>query len=232
MLDFVKEDGFGFETYSRYALDVPMYFVKRDGRYIDVAGSLVRGFHGRPAGAVPGVRATIKIGWTIPAPSSRRCGSNECPGDAGGRRRILVAAWPPCRRWAFSLYDPAARAAAWDLCKHWTAEDRARLRSGVARTALKAEVAGRSVQDIAKDMLVIAHGGLRNRNRLSAGLVDETTYLTEIEEIAETGVTAAERMLERYQCPWAGDANKAFRGLRVLGSPCPPQISAPLLVSS
>ncbi len=210
MLDFVFEDGFGFETYARYALAVPMYFVKRDGRYLDVAGASFADFMAGRLEAVPGERATIKD-WVDHTstifPEVRLKQYLEMRGaDAGSWSRLC--ALPAL--WAGLLYDPAARAAAWDLCKHWTAEDRARLRSGVARKALKARVAGRSVQEIAKDMLAIAHGGLRNRNRLSAGLVDETTYLTEIEDIAETGVTAAERMLERYHGPWAGDASKAF----------------------
>ena len=112
--------------------------------------------------------------------------------------------------WIGVLYDEAALAAAWDLCKHWDIADHERLRADVARRGLKAEIAGRTVQDIAKDMLAIARQGLKNRNRLSGGMVDETGYLSELDHIAETGITPAERLLELYNTRWAGDASRAF----------------------
>jgi glutamate--cysteine ligase len=112
--------------------------------------------------------------------------------------------------WMGIFYDNAALAAAWDLCKDWKIEDHERLRADVARVGLKAQIAGRSVQDVAKDMVAIAREGLKRRNRLSGGMVDETNYLAELEEIAGTGVTAAERLLELYNGPWAGDAGKVF----------------------
>ena len=80
----------------------------------------------------------------------------------------------------------------------------------MARVGLKAEVAGRTVQDIAKDMLAIAREGLKRRNRLSGGMIDESGYLSELDEIAASGVTPAERLLELYNGPWAGDASKVF----------------------
>ena len=108
------------------------------------------------------------------------------------------------------LYDSAALAAAWDLCKDWKIEDHERLRADVARVGLKARIGGRTVQDVAQDLLAIAHQGLKARNRLSAGMVDETGYLAELEEIAASGMTPAERILELYNGPWAGDASKVF----------------------
>ncbi|MGA0602219.1 glutamate--cysteine ligase [Caulobacter sp. KR2-114] len=210
LLDFVFEDGFGFERYARYALDVPMYFVKRDGRYIDVAG---RSFHDFMAGRlteVDGERPTLKD-WadhtTTIFPEVRLKQYLEMRGaDAGSWSRLC--ALPAL--WAGILYDPAAQAAAWDLCKHWTAEDRHTLRADVPRQALKATVAGRTVRDVARDMLAIAHQGLKNRNRLSGGMVDETNYLGELEDIAETGVTAAERLLDLYNGPWQGNVGEVF----------------------
>jgi glutamate--cysteine ligase len=112
--------------------------------------------------------------------------------------------------WMGVLYDSPALAAAWDLCKDWAIEDHERLRADVARRGLKAEIAGRTVQDISKDILAIAKQGLKNRNRLSGGLVDESGYLAELEHIAETGVTPAERLLELYQTRWSGDASRVF----------------------
>src|SRR5258708_37247813 len=112
--------------------------------------------------------------------------------------------------WMGICYDSAALAAAWDLCKDWKIEDHERLRGDVARVGLKAEIAGRTVQEVAKDMLAIAREGLKRRNRLSGGLVDESGYLGELDEIAASGITPAERLLELYNGPWAGDASKVF----------------------
>jgi glutamate--cysteine ligase len=210
MLNFVFEDGFGFETYARYALDVPMYFVKRDGRYIDVAGRSFRDFMEGRLAEVPGERATIKD-WVDHTstifPEVRLKQYLEMRGaDAGPWTRLcgLPALW------AGILYDPAAQAAAWDLCKDWSTEQRAALRGDAARLGLKATVAGRSVQDVAKDLLAIAHQGLKRRNRLSAGMVDETNYLGELEDIADSGLTAADRLLELYHGPWGGDVSPVF----------------------
>jgi glutamate--cysteine ligase len=126
--------------------------------------------------------------------------------DAGSWSRLC--ALPAL--WAGVLYDPAAQAAAWDLCKHWTVEDRAGLIRDVPRLALRAQVAGRSVQDLARDMVAIAREGLKRRARLSGGMVDETGYLAELEDIADTGLTAADRLLELYHGPWAGDVTRVF----------------------
>jgi glutamate--cysteine ligase len=210
LLNFVFEDGFGFEAYARYALDVPMYFVKRQGRYIDVAGRSFRDFMEGRLAEVPGERATL-ADWVDHTstifPEVRLKQYLEMRGaDAGPWSRLC--ALPAL--WAGILYDPAAQAAAWDLCKHWSAEDRAKLRGDAARLGLKAVVAGRPAQDIAKDMLALAHQGLKRRNRVSAGLVDETGYLAELEDIADTGVTAAERLLELYHGAWEGDASRVF----------------------
>jgi glutamate--cysteine ligase len=210
MLDFVFEDGFGFEAYARYALSVPMYFVKRAGRYIDVAGRSFAAFMAGELPELPGERPTIGD-WedhisTI-FPEVRLKQYLEMRGaDAGPWSRLC--ALPAL--WAGILYDPAAQAAAWDLCKGWTREDRASLRTDAARLGLKAEIAGRSAGDVARDMAALAHEGLKRRNRLSAGMVDETGFLAEIEEIAGTGVTAADRLLELYNGPWRGDAGRAF----------------------
>jgi glutamate--cysteine ligase len=112
--------------------------------------------------------------------------------------------------WMGIFYDSAALAAAWDLCKDWKIDDHERLRADVARVGLKAQIAGRTVQDVAKDMLSIAREGLKRRNRLSGGLVDESGYLGELDEIAASGITPAERLLDLYNGPWAGDASKVF----------------------
>jgi glutamate--cysteine ligase len=210
MLDFVFQDGFGFETYANYALDVPMYFVKREGCYIDVAGRSFRDFIKGELPELPGEKPTLKD-WadhtTTLFPEVRLKQYLEMRGaDSGPWSRLC--ALPAL--WMGVLYDSAALAAAWDLCKDWDIADHERLREDVARLGLKAEVAGRSVQSVAKDMLAIAREGLKRRNRLSGGLVDESGYLSELDEIAASGITPAERLLELYNGPWAGDASKAF----------------------
>ena len=210
MLDFVFRDGFGFETYANYALNVPMYFAKRGDRYIDLAGRSFRDFMDGKLDELPGERPSIKD-WadhtTTIFPEVRLKQYLEMRGaDAGPWSRLC--ALPAL--WMGIFYDGAALAAAWDLCKHWKIEDHERLRSDVTRLGLKAEIAGRSVQDVAKDMVAIAREGLKRRNRLSGGMVDETNYLTELEEIAASGVTAAERLLELYNGPWQGNASKVF----------------------
>jgi glutamate--cysteine ligase len=210
MLDFVFQDGFGFEAYARYALDVPMYFVKRGGRYIDVAGQSFRDFMDGRLPGLPGVRPTLKD-WadhtTTIFPEVRLKQYLEMRGaDSGPWSRLC--ALPAL--WMGLLYDSAALAAAWDLCKDWAIADHERLRADVARLGLKAEIGGRTVQAVAKDVLAIAREGLKRRNRLSGGLVDESGYLGELHEIAESGITPAERLLELYNGPWAGDAGKVF----------------------
>jgi glutamate--cysteine ligase len=213
LLDFVFEDGFDFERYARYALDVPMYFVKRGERYIDVSGRSFRDFIEGRLDAVPGEKATLKD-WadhlTTIFPEVRLKRYLEMRGaDSGPLDRLC--ALPAL--WVGVLYDPAALAAAWDLCKHWSREQRARLRSDVARLGLKAEVGGRSVQHIAQDLLAIAREGLRSRARSSDVLNDETAYLTPLDQIAESGITPAERLLELYHGPWRGEVRNAYEAM-------------------
>jgi glutamate--cysteine ligase len=210
MLDFVFRDGFNFEAYARYALKVPMYFVKRGDRYIDVAGRSFVDFMEGKLPELPGERPTIKD-WadhmTTIFPEVRLKKYLEMRGaDAGPWSRLC--ALPAL--WMGIFYDAPALAAAWDLCKDWNIEDHERLRADVARVGLKAQIAGRSVQDVAKDMLSISRSGLKNRNRLSGGMVDETGYLSELDQIADSGITPAERLLELYNTRWEGDASRVF----------------------
>jgi glutamate--cysteine ligase len=210
MLEFVFEDGFGFETYARYALDVPMYFVKRNGHYIDASGQSFRDFINGTLPAAPGVRADLHD-WeehlaTI-FPEVRLKTFLEMRGaDTGPPSRLCGLA----ALWIGLLYDDAATAAAWDLCKTWTPADREALRLDAPRLGLRASVAGRSVRDIAVDMLAIAREGLKRRSRMSAALTDERGYLAELEEIADSGITPAERWLEHYNGAWRGDVGPVF----------------------
>ena len=210
MLDFVFEDGFGFEAYARYALEVPMYFVKRGDRYINVAGRSFEAFMKGDLPELPGEKPKLKD-WadhlTTLFPEVRLKTYLEMRGADGGPWS-RICALPAL--WTGVLYDADALAAAWELCKDWTREDRAKLRLDAARTGLKGEVAGRPIQEVAREMVAIARHGLKRRARFSGGMVDETGYLSELEEIAETGVTPAERLLDLYHGPWKGDVTRVY----------------------
>ena len=210
MLDFVFEDGFSFQRYAEYALDVPMYFVKRGHHYIDVAGRSFRDFIVGRLPELPGQCATIKD-WndhtTTIFPEVRLKQFLEMRGaDTGPASRIsgLQALW------AGVFYDEAARDAALDLAKGWTREDRVGLRRSAFERGLHGEVAGRPVQDVARDLIAISAEGLKRRAILNADGEDERIYLDELAEIADTGVTPAEHLLALYNGPWQGDADKAY----------------------
>jgi len=210
MLDFVFEDGFGFEAYANYAADVPMYFTKDGYRYIDLAGKSFRSFMAGDLAEVPGRRATMKD-WedhlTTLFPEVRLKQYLEMRGaDSGPWSRICALQ----ALWTGVFYDSAALASAWDLCKHWTSQDRAALRLDAARTGLKGTIAGRPIKDVARDFVAIAREGLKRRARFHAGMVDETGYLSELEQIAESGLTPADRLLELYHGPWQGNVNPVF----------------------
>jgi glutamate--cysteine ligase len=108
------------------------------------------------------------------------------------------------------LYDDAATEAALELVKDWTAEDRESLRRTVPFLGLKAPIRGRSAQDVAKDVLSIARQGLRARAKLNASGDDETGFLSELDEIAASGMTPAQRLLERYHGEWGGNIHKVY----------------------
>ncbi|RSB45021.1 glutamate--cysteine ligase [Brevundimonas sp. 357] len=211
MLDFVFEDGFGYERYADYALDAPMYFAKRGETYVDLSGQSFRAFMDGKLDALPGDRATAKD-WadhlTTLFPEVRLKQYLEMRGADGGPWS-RICALPAL--WAGILYDAPSLAAAWDLCKDWDIADHERLRRDVTRLGLKAEVNGRSVRDIAVDMVNIAKQGLKNRARFSGGMVDERGYITELEDIADSGVTSADRLLELYNGEWGGDVGRVYR---------------------
>jgi len=211
MLPWAFEPGMGFERYVDYALDVPMYFIKHDERYVDVAGQSFRDLMAGKLAAMPGARATISdwanhISTIFPEVRLKRY--LEMRGaDAGPWRRL--PALPAY--WVGLLYDDQALDAAWELVKGWSAEQRQSLRDAVPRLGFKATVAGRSVLELAKTTLALAEQGLARRRQGDADGHDETRYLRPIQEFVARGITPAEEILEKFHGPWGGSVDPAYR---------------------
>jgi len=210
MLPFVFEEGMGFERYVDYALDVPMYFVYRDGTYIDAAGQSFRDFMDGRLPALPGELPTMKD-WedhmTTLFPEVRLKQFLEMRGADGGPWRRLCAL--PAL-WVGLLYDQSALDGAWDLVKDWTAEERQTMRDQVTVTALKTEFRGGTVQDIAKQVLELSAGGLVARNKTDRYGESERHFLTSLDLIAESGVTPAEELLRSFENEWDGSLEPLF----------------------
>jgi glutamate--cysteine ligase len=210
MLPFVFDDGMGFERYTDYMLDVPMYFVYRDGEYIDASGQSFRDFLAGRLPALPGELPTLKD-WedhlTTAFPEVRLKRYLEMRGADGGPWGRLCAL--PAL-WAGLLYHQPSLDAAWDMARDWSMEERIRLRAEVPRLGLRAEVGGRSVRDMARELIELARQGLAARGRLNAAGDNETGFLSPLQEVAETGVTPAERKLALYHGAWHGSVDPVF----------------------
>ena len=213
MLPFVFDDGFGFERWVDYVLDVPMYFVYRNGQYNDVAGRSFRDFMNGTLAGFEGERPNMGD-WidhlTTPFPEVRVKRFMEMRGADGGPWARLCAL--PAL-WVGLLYDEAALDAALELCRDWTVEEMAAMRDGVPRHALKTPFRNGTVQDIARRVVTIAADGLRRRAVPDRIDRDETPYLDELQEIAETGICPAERLIEKFNNEWRGDIDRAFEDL-------------------
>jgi glutamate--cysteine ligase len=200
----------GFERWVDYALDVPMYFVKRGDRYIDVSGLSFRDLMAGKIAALPGEPATISD-WanhlsTI-FPEVRLKRYLEMRGSDSGPASRLPAL--PAY-WAGLLYDDDCLEAAWDLVKVWTAEERQKLRDDVPRLGFNAKIRSATVLDLAKTTLALARKGLSRRDRQDMAGRDETQYLAPLEESVERGITPAEELLERFQGPWNRSVEPVF----------------------
>ncbi|MCW8874030.1 MAG: glutamate--cysteine ligase [Xanthomonadales bacterium] len=210
MLPFVFDGDMGFERYTDYMLDVPMYFVYRDGDYIDAAGQSFRDFLAGRLPALPGELPTLKD-WedhlTTAFPEVRLKRYLEMRGADGGPWGRLCAL--PAL-WAGLLYHQPSLDAAWDIARDWSMEERIRLRAEVPRLGLRAEVRGRSVRDMARELIELARKGLAARGRLNAAGDNETGFLSPLQEVAETGVTPAERKLALYHGAWNGSVDPVF----------------------
>jgi len=211
MLDFVFDDGFGFERYVDYLLDVPMYFSYRDGNYIDLAGRSFRDFMAGKLPELPGALPTLKD-WadhtTTAFPEVRLKKYLEMRGADGGPWNRLCAL--PAF-WTGLLYDAAALDAAWDLVKDFSMAERNALRDGVPRHALKLPFRNGTVRDLAERALEIAGHGLARRNRLNQTGASEAVFLEPLIEFTQANQTPAERKLELFHNEWNGDIDRVFR---------------------
>lgn len=215
MLPFVFEDGFGYERYAEYALDVPMYFVYRDGRYIDAAGQSFRDFLDGRLAALPGEKPTVDD-WSdhlsTAFPEVRLKSFLEMRGADGGPWG-RICALPAL--WVGLLYDQGALDAAWDLVKAWDMAGREELRASVPKLGLDAPLPGGGrLRDIAGEVLDIAHAGLAARARHDAGGSDETGFLDPLREIVRRGMVPAELLLQRYHGAWGGDVAQVYEEMR------------------
>ncbi len=211
MLPFVFEDGFGYERYCDYALDVPMYFVYRDGKYIDVAGESFRDFLEGKLPQLAGEKprfADFTDHLSTAFPEVRLKSFLEMRGADGGRWS-RICALPAL--WVGLLYDNRTLDAAWDLVKHWSIEEREKLRHDVPKLALDATTPdGEPMGDFARRVLDIAAEGLTRRAQLNTAGDNEGGFLDPLRDVIATGMTPADRLLARYHGEWNGDVSHIY----------------------
>ncbi len=205
MLPFAFEQGFGFERYVEYALDVPMYFVMRDGKFVNCAGESFRKFLDGKLPQLPGEKPTMRDfadHLTTIFPEVRLKRYLEMRGADVGLGPMLCAL--PAL-WAGLLYDDGALDAAWDLVKRAIPEQRQKLRDDVPKLGLKAKFLARSLQDVAKDTLAIARKSLKSRG------LGEEAFLDVLDEEAQSGLSRADRLLELYHGSWKREIAPVFK---------------------
>lgn len=210
MLPFVFEDGMGFERWVDHVLDVPMYFVRRDGKYINAAGQSFRDFMKGELPAYPGELPTMedwKDHMTTLFPEVRLKTFLEMRGADGGPWSRLCAL--PAL-WVGLLYDEEAQAAAADLVKDWSLEDLSGMRDKAPMMGMATEVNGLTFAELSKQVLEIADTGLKNRACLSTSGETEQGFLNALWETAETGKAPADVILDDLNGKWGGDVSKIF----------------------
>jgi len=210
LLNFVFEDGFGFERYRDYMLDVPMYFLRRNNKFIDAAGMSFRDLIKGNLPAAPGELPTMED-WedhlSTAFPEVRLKTFLEMRGADGGPW-ARICALPAF--WVGLLYEQDALDAAWDVAKDWTTEMRETLRDDAARFGFNAKIGSRTVQDVALEVLEISRAGLKKRARMGNLKEDETTYLDPLVKIAKSGVTMGEWTVKHFLDDLNGDAKKLY----------------------
>ncbi|AZB62558.1 glutamate--cysteine ligase [Cereibacter sphaeroides] len=210
MLPFAFEEGMGFQRYVDWVLDVPMYFVYRDGQYIDALGQSFRDFLKGELPALPGEKPTLSD-WadhmTTVFPEARVKKYIEMRGADAGPLSHLVAL--PAF-WVGLMYDGAALDAAWDLARGWSAETREGLRVAASVDGLQGEAGGVRLLDVAREAVAIAEAGLRARALAGEGFADEAGHLEVLAESVASGRTVADLLLERFHGSWEGDLRRIY----------------------
>lgn len=210
MLPFVFDDNMGYERYVDYALDVPMYFLAREGRYLDVSGQSFRDFMNGTLAGHPGLRPTIKD-WedhlTTLFPEVRLKRFLEMRGADGCHWQGLCAL--PAL-WVGLLYDEAALDEAYGLIADWSAQERQALREDVPGQGFKAKIRDKTVHDIAREVVAISASGLKRRAQLDTFGSDESHFLDMLQQILERGTTSAEHLLDMYHSKWDKDIDRLF----------------------
>jgi glutamate--cysteine ligase len=211
MLPFVFEDGFGYERYLDYALDVPMYFIYRDGKYIDVAGESFREFLEGKLPQIPGEKPRISDfvdHLSTIFPEVRLKSFLEMRGADGGPWS-RICALPAL--WVGLLYDDQALDDAWQLVKGWTNDEHDEVRRAVPKLALGAPApGGGSMLDLARTVVAISAQGLTRRAKLNSAGDNESGFLDPLNEIVASGKTPADRLLDLYNGPWQGDLSRIY----------------------
>ena len=211
-LMFAEE--FGFERFVDWLLDMPMYFILRNGRYIDLAGRSFRDFM---AGRLPEVAGEVATMGdfadhvTTAFTEVRLKRFLEMRGADAGSQEMMVAL--PAF-WVGLLYDGAALQAADELVRRYDVEEFIALRAAVPRTAMHTPWQGGSLRDLAREALAIARSGLRSR-AFSAGGQDESGLLAPLDHIAAGGPTQAEIWLDRHASVWTREMSSIFAEARL-----------------
>ncbi|HEY0233431.1 MAG TPA: glutamate--cysteine ligase [Afipia sp.] len=210
MIPWAFEDGMGFERWVDYALDVPMYFIKRGDQYIDVAGSSFRDFFAGKNSRFPGEKPTLSdwsnhLSTLFPEVRLKRYLEMRGADGVPWRQLPSLSAF-----WTGLLYNDASLDAAWDIAKRWTAEQRQAIRDDVPRLGFKTKAGNRYLYEIAKECLVLAHAGLRHRERIDHLGRDETRFLEPLDCILDKGRTPAEEMLLKFNGSWGHSVEPAY----------------------
>ena len=211
VLPFVFSKDFGFADYVDWALDVPMYFVLRDGHYHRCTDVTFRQFlngamKDRLDDAKPNMGDWINHLSTL-FPEVRLKQFLEMRGADGGPWR-RICALPAF--WVGLLYDEEALAQAEAMTKDWSYEEVLAMRNDVPKFALKTPFRKGTIQDLARECLDLSRLGLKNRQCVNAEGNDETHFLYPLDDVVITGKTSAETLLSEYKTVWDGDIDKVF----------------------
>lgn len=199
----ILADDFSYERYVQWALDVPMYFVRRDGLHHDVAGASFRAFMSEGL-VIDGqrVRATLRdfadhLTTVFPEVRLKRV-LEVRSADVGPPSRLV--ALPAIYKGI--LYDDTARDRARALMEGVTSAELWSLRADVAVRGFAATFRGESILHRCRALVEEAHAGLARLAVKNAAGDDESIYLRSLHDVVASGRTFAEHLLQRYETVW------------------------------